>query len=126
MPKRTVKNNAASDSRPQGEHAHAVVTAGCTQPELPHGGGVSVVFQDYPRIQPPLNLFAHRVIVPARQVRRLAKDARSQVNYSRYADADATQRSSRLKTAHELADVFAHRGDDPLRTSQRLGGSREA
>ena len=84
-----MKDEAAANTGPQGDHADAFGLASCANPLFTQGSAIGVVFQDDWCSQPVLNLGLDRRIVPSRQVRGGTNSATLNIDDAGDANASA-------------------------------------
>ena len=126
MPNAAVHDQSAAHTGAERKHADIVSVATSSQPLLAHGSSIGVVFQDHARAQPPLNFVAYRIIVPARQVGRLAQEARMHINDSGHSNANPRHLQSIARELRcQLANVVAHFVDYTIAPARHLRAGGE-
>ena len=120
VPDAAAEHDAAAHAGAERKHEHVIIITRGAQPFFAQRGGVGVVFQHDVRAQPPLDLVAHRVIVPAGKVGRLAQHAGTM---SMIPGTPMPMRRSALAAVNlvaELADRLAHLVDDEIASARHL------
>src|SRR5689334_25323425 len=75
-----VDHNGSPDASPERKHGHIVDVAACPEPLLSESSDLGIVFKKDASAQAAFDLVANVVILPARQIGRLAYDASFQID----------------------------------------------